>query len=902
MAVSGVTGAMANNIYSAIASKNKGMGGLVSGLDTESLVEALTAATRNKINKQMQNRTLLEWKQTAYRDVATTLRGFQTKYFDRLSAGNMKDSNFYNTLKGSSTNDAITVKPTSAGSAGTLEINAVESLATSAKYASKQYKKELTSTVEYDTQNYLNKTLTLQLDDKAASTYTIDLTSLEGSTDFEGDLQRLINQAVGTKSDGTTPIVKVTVDASKHVSFSSDSNKITVSGGSDVFGFEGGESNRITTNSTLADVFGGDLNAVNDTIKFAINGVDFEFKTTDTVAKVITQVNNSGANVKLAFNSLGQNFTLTANKLGAGNTLDIHDVQGTFLSGMFGVQGSSQLTTSANNYTYGYNTTLNGAVFTGTGTEAQLLYEKIRDSSSGSAKFGVKIGNNTYDMEFSFTASEITKLDAILADSSKSAAEKDLAIKNAIGSKIAGALEAEGIRSQVYFNIEENGQLTFKAADSDTKFELTSGGYASGDVDLITELGFTSANNNLTNSGTSKTLGDVFGITGSGVLKVETSRADGTPIVSKQIAYTAATTLEELEAALGGTLKIVDGKIVIDAGGGNILKVTDTSGSSGALNAIFGVDSYETQAANPSIGSYTAGKNAEVIVNGERVTSSDNKFSINGIEFEVNKLYNNGVNGDNSTNAAITLTTTVDHTELVDKIKDYIDDYNALVKSLTTIIREDKADGGYSPLTDEQKAEMTEDQIKKWENEAKKGLLRNDSTIQGILNQMRRTLYETVEAAGLAPFEIGLETVSMMSSDKSIDSSKAGLIELDEDKLLKALESNASAVKTMFTDSEGLVAKLDEIIDKAVNKSSAKDEYGVFTSRGTLVQLAGTKELTGDNTSQIGDRLKAIDSNISNLKLRLEKEYNRYWRQFSALETAIARMSSQSSWLAEQSA
>jgi flagellar capping protein FliD len=85
--------------------------------------------------------------------------------------------------------------------------------------------------------------------------------------------------------------------------------------------------------------------------------------------------------------------------------------------------------------------------------------------------------------------------------------------------------------------------------------------------------------------------------------------------------------------------------------------------------------------------------------------------------------------------------------------------------------------------------------------------------------------------------------------------------------------------------------KLNDIITKAASTSSIAEK------RGTLVRIAGTELNTGDNTSTLGNKMEEIDNYISNLKLRLESEYNRYWKQFSALEVAVSKMNSQSSWL-----
>ena len=56
---------LSTNLYG--SSINKGMGGLLSGLDTDELVNQMTAGTRNKINRQYQAKQKLLYRQEAYR-------------------------------------------------------------------------------------------------------------------------------------------------------------------------------------------------------------------------------------------------------------------------------------------------------------------------------------------------------------------------------------------------------------------------------------------------------------------------------------------------------------------------------------------------------------------------------------------------------------------------------------------------------------------------------------------------------------------------------------------------------------------------------------------------------------------------------------------------------------------
>ncbi len=76
------------SFYSQLKSQNKGIGGLVSGLDTDSIIEQLTMGTRSKLARELQQKTLLSWKTTEYRTIANDLRTFQSKYLSGAAGSN----------------------------------------------------------------------------------------------------------------------------------------------------------------------------------------------------------------------------------------------------------------------------------------------------------------------------------------------------------------------------------------------------------------------------------------------------------------------------------------------------------------------------------------------------------------------------------------------------------------------------------------------------------------------------------------------------------------------------------------------------------------------------------------------------------------------------------------------
>ena len=179
---------------------------------------------------------------------------------------------------------------------------------------------------------------------------------------------------------------------------------------------------------------------------------------------------------------------------------------------------------------------------------------------------------------------------------------------------------------------------------------------------------------------------------------------------------------------------------------------------------------------------------------------------------------------------------------------------------------------------------MSDREIELWEEKSKEGLLRNDSNISGLLSSMRTALYSTVDGAGIAIFDIGIETSSNWKDN--------GKLILDEEKLKAALTTNADAGQKLFTDStNGLAVKLQDALKAAANVSSA--------SPGTMVQYAGTKDvLTTNNT--LYHEMKTISDVINRLNQTYEREKTRYWKQFTAMEQSLANLNTQSSWLNNQ--
>ena len=67
-----------------MASSTMRLTGLMSGMDTESIIQQLVAAKQTKVDDAKKAQTKLEWKQTAWKDLNTKLKNLQSKYLSSM--------------------------------------------------------------------------------------------------------------------------------------------------------------------------------------------------------------------------------------------------------------------------------------------------------------------------------------------------------------------------------------------------------------------------------------------------------------------------------------------------------------------------------------------------------------------------------------------------------------------------------------------------------------------------------------------------------------------------------------------------------------------------------------------------------------------------------------------------
>lgn len=270
------------------------------------------------------------------------------------------------------------------------------------------------------------------------------------------------------------------------------------------------------------------------------------------------------------------------------------------------------------------------------------------------------------------------------------------------------------------------------------------------------------------------------------------------------------------------------------------------------------------------------------------ITRASNSFDLDGINVTLKGTFGYDEHGaEIQGTEAVTFTGSVDSENTTKTVKEMIEAFNDILKLVNTEVST-KPNRKYAPLTDEQKEELSDKTIEKWEEKAKAGLLFADNDLRMMANSMR-TVINAADRSKLS--EMGI-TVSDNYKDN-------GKLVFDEAKFKAALEKDPEAVREVLnrpatdsgdTSQAGLLTRIGSIMDR----------YGKTTgaTKGVLVERAGSVHApTSILKNSLQKQLDSIDTYIDKLNDKLKTEQDRYISQFTSLETLINQMNSQSSYL-----
>ncbi|NIK79337.1 flagellar hook-associated protein 2 [Paenibacillus castaneae] len=308
--------------------------------------------------------------------------------------------------------------------------------------------------------------------------------------------------------------------------------------------------------------------------------------------------------------------------------------------------------------------------------------------------------------------------------------------------------------------------------------------------------------------------------------------------------------------------------------------ITFSDDAGGAIVNKLGVDT--PLKPNSAVISAT-GKNAKVLFNGIEAEYDSNTFSIAGMSFTAKQ----------ESSTVVNVGVTQDVSSVVDTIKKFVEKYNSLIDEVNKEVQE-KRQRNFQPLTSEQREAMSEDEIKKWEERARSGMLSNDQLLTSGLSSLRISLSNSVSGLPAGQIkslaEIGISNSNVNGSVISGTYADRGKLYIDEAKLTKALTEKPEEVMALFT-AKGATESSDGIASRLYDKSVV-----LFKQ---ITEKAGTAE-ANDNNYSMGKENKLITDQIARLTERLDDMEKRYYKQFTAMETYLNKMNSQSAWLTQQ--
>lgn len=274
---------------------------------------------------------------------------------------------------------------------------------------------------------------------------------------------------------------------------------------------------------------------------------------------------------------------------------------------------------------------------------------------------------------------------------------------------------------------------------------------------------------------------------------------------------------------------------------------------------------------------------------GETFKSETNSFTKDNITFTFNSTTEVG--------KEVSFTVKNDVSDTVDKIVAFVDEYNKMVDDMYSKVTTKKnKHGEYLPLTEEQRKSMSEEEIKRWEEKGKNGLLKGDMLLTSILTDMRG-VFDSYSGLGKELNRMGISLTS--------DTTKPNRLQIDKEKLTKALETEGDEViKTLVSTeketvkgpygndiqrSKGVFTRLKDTIYDSSMKYGAK-----------LLEKAGFDGTASSSNNELSKAIAQRDDKIKRMEKDLKIRENMFYLKFSKLETAMSRFNAQQTAMMQQ--
>ncbi|WP_251860524.1 flagellar filament capping protein FliD [Clostridium sp. Marseille-Q2269] len=286
--------------------------------------------------------------------------------------------------------------------------------------------------------------------------------------------------------------------------------------------------------------------------------------------------------------------------------------------------------------------------------------------------------------------------------------------------------------------------------------------------------------------------------------------------------------------------------------------------------------------------------------------SESNVIEMSGVTYTISS----------KTPSEVKISVTRDIDKTFNRINEFREKYNKLVGNIQDKISQ-RRQYDYKPLTEEQKKDMTEDQIKAWEEKAKEGILKNDDNLQRMLRDLRGGFFDKIENSPMSfnRKDLGLDTSSSLKEYGQIKFTLGG-----EEKLKKALKERPEDVFELFNktyelteedskktlkeqkeiiyNNSGIFQRINNILQDNIGKPGSVLNDAILTKYANKQEDKSYSGTAGGDS--IPDQIYRKDKVIKSLEEKMKDKQEQLYMKFSRLESVMNNYNSQMAWLSQQ--
>ena len=298
------------------------------------------------------------------------------------------------------------------------------------------------------------------------------------------------------------------------------------------------------------------------------------------------------------------------------------------------------------------------------------------------------------------------------------------------------------------------------------------------------------------------------------------------------------------------------------------------AGSSAELQKI-GLDTIDGSAVQESASGVgmvvVAAADSVVQVNGATLTSSKTSLNVNGLSLDLMDV----------TDGEVSITVSDDTDAVYDSIKEFVTQYNSILKEMNTLYNAESA-RNYDVLTDDQKDAMSDEEVEKWNTKIKDSLLRRDSTLDGLITTMRSITGKSITASNGKKYSL-----ANLGITAGTDYKEYGQLHIKGDEDDSVYSDSTNTLQDLLKEDPDVVAEV--MAGLTNNLYDALNEKMKSTTMSSALTFYNDKEMTKQMTQYKKD--------IKSWETKLQTMEDHYYKQFSAMEKALASLNSQQSSL-----